>query len=56
MSTKNSREVYSKHVSPPAERVVMFECAGIDQASLFLQKFNDVLVSILQQEKTQKYI
>ncbi len=38
----------SVYVSPPAEGVTMFVTAGIDEASIFLQQLDDVLVSILQ--------
>lgn len=40
---------------PPAERVAMFESAGIDQAPFFLQQLNDVLVSILRNKNEIQY-
>lgn len=44
-----------RYVSPPAEGVVVFESADIDQASLFLQQLNNVLVGVLNNRKWEIY-
>lgn len=40
---------------PPAEGVAMLERAGIDHAAVFLQKLDDVLVSILHNTRQDRH-
>lgn len=49
----HSVNLFDMCFSPPAERIIMIESAGMNEATFLLQPLDDILVSILSRESKQ---